>query len=180
MNINLMKALLADKSIVVTDIQMTSFYKFRLADFESVEVDETNECVKITDSEANKIYYLDVTDIDLFISVPANSYNWNPNYFFSGSPTIEEINKGNIGDEGSTTLPEKRIVAPYYTPVITKISDSQVKISWTNNGGLENPEDVIITAPKGDNGKTPTIGENGNWFIDGVDTGKSSVGTITP
>lgn len=37
-----------------------------------------------------------------------------------------------------------------------------------------------IKGPKGDTGPTPTIGSNGNWFINGVDTNKPSRGVQGP
>lgn len=45
-------------------------------------------------------------------------------------------------------------------------ADSQ----WINVGHIK--------GDKGDQGYTPTVGDNGNWFINGVDTGHSSRGTV--
>lgn len=64
-------------------------------------------------------------------------------------------------------------------------------LSWSNSDGKDNPAAVNIKGPKGDKGDpgkdgvdgspgadglTPTIGENGNWYFDNVDTGKPSRG----
>lgn len=108
-----------------------------------------------------------------------------------------------------------------FTP---SVSEAGV-ISWTNDGGLPNPDPVDIKGPAGEdgvsptvsvapnaeqdgtivsitdaagtktfevlngengengadgtNGLTPTIGENGNWFIGDVDTGVNSRGDST-
>lgn len=73
-----------------------------------------------------------------------------------------------------------------YTPSI----DSTGNLSWINDGGLPNPDIINIKGRDGLNGKngtdgrngvdgiTPTvsIGENGNWIINSVDTGKYSKG----
>lgn len=71
-----------------------------------------------------------------------------------------------------------------YTPTVS----SDGVISWTNNGGLENPEPVSIKGDKGEKGDTgvsgangtdgitPHIGENGNWYIGDTDTGRPSRG----
>ena len=65
-----------------------------------------------------------------------------------------------------------------FTP---RVSDEGV-LSWTNEDGKDNPAAVNIKGPKGDKGDpgadglTPTIGENGNWYFDNVDTGKPSRG----
>lgn len=74
-----------------------------------------------------------------------------------------------------------------FTP---SVSDEGV-LSWSNSDGKENPAAVNIKGPKGDKGDpgkdgvdgspgadglTPTIGENGNWYFDNVDTGKPSRG----
>lgn len=67
-------------------------------------------------------------------------------------------------------------------------------LSWTNDGGLDNPDPVNIMGPAGKDGAdgapgedgepgadgqdgyTPAIGENGNWFINGEDTEMPSRG----
>lgn len=83
-----------------------------------------------------------------------------------------------------------------FTP---SVSDEGV-LSWTNADGKDNPAAVNIKGSKGDpgdkgdkgdpgkdgadgstgaagaDGVTPTIGENGNWYFDNVDTGKPSRG----
>lgn len=80
------------------------------------------------------------------------------------------------------------------------------ELSWTNADGKDNPAAVNIKGPKGDSGAkgdkgdkgdpgkdgadgspgaagvdgvTPTIGDNGNWFIGSTDTGKPSRGAST-
>lgn len=50
------------------------------------------------------------------------------------------------------------------------------ELSWSNDGGLDNPEPVNIKGPKGDSGDTPFIGENGNWWIGQTDTGVAASG----
>ena len=45
---------------------------------------------------------------------------------------------------------------------------------WTNAGPIEGPE-----GPTGPAGNSPTIGTNGNWYIDGKDTGVSASANIT-
>lgn len=67
-------------------------------------------------------------------------------------------------------------------------------LSWSNSDGKDNPAAVNIKGSKGDKGDpgkdgvdgspgaagadgvTPTIGDNGNWFIGNTDTGKPSRG----
>lgn len=96
-----------------------------------------------------------------------------------------------VGEKGDTFI-------PYVSP--------EGVISWTNDGGRENPSPVNIKGPigntgpqgpkgetgdigpqgpKGDTGEngqdgsdgiTPHIGENGNWFLGDTDTGKPSRG----
>lgn len=44
---------------------------------------------------------------------------------------------------------------------------------WTNAGPIEGP-----AGPTGPTGAAPTVGSNGNWFIDGKDTGKPATATI--
>ena len=99
MNINLIKTLKANTNLVITDVQLTSFYKFRLMDFENndFDIDETNECLIFYNNLGDKkTYYLDVTDIDIIIAVPKDSTNYNPINNMAGSPSEAEIKKGNI------------------------------------------------------------------------------------
>ena len=58
----------------------------------------------------------------------------------------------------------------YFTPSI----DENSNVSWTNNGGLVNPETVNIKGDKGDKGDTGAKGDTGNTGIQG-DTGDSGV-----
>lgn len=63
--------------------------------------------------------------------------------------------KGEQGDTGARGIT--------FTPVV----DSEGNISWSNDGGLENPQTVNITGPQGDTGPQ---GEKGTTFIPSVDT----------
>lgn len=63
--------------------------------------------------------------------------------------------KGEQGDAGARGIT--------FTPVV----DSEGNISWSNDGGLENPQTVNITGPQGDTGAK---GEKGTTFIPSVDT----------
>lgn len=60
------------------------------------------------------------------------------------------VNVGSVlkGDDGVT-----------FTPTV----DEEGNLSWTNNGGLENPETINLRGPKGDKG------EPGHTPVKGVD-----------
>lgn len=49
--------------------------------------------------------------------------------------------------------------------------DPVKEIYWVNVGEIRGPK-----GEKGDSGSVVTIGENNNWFIDGIDTGVSAIG----
>lgn len=69
--------------------------------------------------------------------------------------------KGEQGDTGARGIT--------FTPVV----DSEGNISWSNDGGLENPQAVNITGPQGDTGAkgdTGPQGEKGTTFVPSVDT----------
>ena len=81
--------------------------------------------------------------------------------------------QGEVGPQGAT--------GPYFTPSVSDDGD----LSWTNNGGLQNPNTVNIMGPqgeqgiqgpKGEKGETGTQGpqgiqgETGPYFIPSVDT----------
>ena len=66
-----------------------------------------------------------------------------------------------------------------FTPAV---SDEGI-ISWTNDGGRENPASVNIKGQPGDpgnNGVTPHIGDNGHWYIGETDTGVAAQGDPGP
>lgn len=69
--------------------------------------------------------------------------------------------KGEQGDNG--------VRGTTFTPIV----DSKGNISWSNDGGLENPQTVNITGPQGDTGvkgDTGPRGEKGTTFVPNVDT----------
>lgn len=61
------------------------------------------------------------------------------------------------------------------TYTITYTDGSSYEYTITNGAAGANG-DPGPSGPKGDDGLTPTIGENGNWFIGDTDTGKPSRG----
>lgn len=69
--------------------------------------------------------------------------------------------KGEQGDTGARGIT--------FTPVV----DSEGNISWSNDGGLKNPQTVNITGPQGDTGAKGDAGpqgEKGTTFVPNVDT----------
>lgn len=95
-----------------------------------------------------------------------------------GDPGPQGI-KGDPGEKGEQGDAGVRGIT--FTPVV----DSRGNISWSNDGGLENPQTVNITGPQGDTGAkgdtgprgdtgakgdTGPQGEKGTTFIPSVDT----------
>lgn len=77
--------------------------------------------------------------------------------------------------EGNAVAQEGGVDGVTFTPAVSE----EGIISWTNDGGRENPSAVNIKGQKGDpgnNGITPHIGDNGNWYIGTTDTGVSAQG----
>lgn len=87
--------------------------------------------------------------------------------------------QGEQGIQGETGL--QGSTGPYFTPSVSDDGD----LSWTNNGGLQNPNTVNIMGPqgkqgiqgpKGETGETGTQGpqgiqgETGPYFVPSVDT----------
>ena len=69
--------------------------------------------------------------------------------------------KGSVGPKGEQGDTGARGIT--FTPVV----DSEGNISWSNDGGLENPQTVNVTGPQGDTGAK---GEKGTTFVPSVDT----------
>lgn len=90
------------------------------------------------------------------------------------SVSEEEINvyltQGKSDSDGDVTVMvyptyQQGIQGVTFTPSVTEEGD----ISWTNNGGLENPESVNIKGPQGDKGTTELmsfeIKDDGNLYV---------------
>ena len=77
--------------------------------------------------------------------------NWNNAGKIQG-PQGEQGPVGPKGEQGDTGA---RGIT--FTPVV----DSKGNISWSNDGGLENPQTVNITGPKGDTGAKGDVGPQG-------------------
>ena len=108
--------------------------------------------------------------------------------------------QGKQGEKGETGAPGA--TGTTFTPSVS----ADGTLSWTNDGGKDNPASVNIKGPQGEQGPqgkpgaqgekgdtgekgepgaagapgadgiTPTIGTNGNWFLGSTDTGKPSRG----
>lgn len=79
-------------------------------------------------------------------------------------PQGEQGSVGPKGEQGDTGAR-----GTTFTPVV----DSEGNISWSNDGGLENPQTVNITGPQGDTGAkgdTGPQGGKGTTFVPSVDT----------
>ena len=90
--------------------------------------------------------------------------------------------KGNAGEQGvQGEVGPQGATGPYFTPSVSNNGD----LSWTNNGGLQNPDTVNIMGPqgeqgiqgpKGETGETGTQGpqgiqgKTGPYFVPSVDT----------
>ena len=108
-----------------------------------------------------------------------------------GKPTYDGIAIGSGGAGGASTAEDvsytntqlptvenvktalDKLVAKSHThankDTLDKLSDSNGKLQY-------NGSDVGLKGDKGADGITPTIGENGNWYLDTTDTGKPSRG----
>lgn len=67
-----------------------------------------------------------------------------------------------------------------FTPHVEKIADNIIKISWTNESGLANPETVTLTAPKGDKGDRGEKGDKGDTGAKGEQGPKGDIGPQGP
>lgn len=102
--------------------------------------------------------------------------NWEQNDprkgdYIKNKPEITPGGSGGTGEAGKD--------GTTFIPAV----DASGNLSWSNDGGLENPATVNIKGPKGNtgaagkDGTTPHIGENGNWWIGNTDTGVSAGGS---
>lgn len=115
--------------------------------------------------------------------------NWYLGETDTGKPSRGE--KGDKGDKGPQGEQGETggtgAAGTTFTPSVA----ADGTLSWTNDGGKTNPDSVNIKGPqgnpgekgnpgetgaKGADGVTPTIGANGNWYLEDTDTGKPSRG----
>lgn len=91
----------------------------------------------------------------------------------SAPVTIYHGSKGDTGAAGSTPVIG---VAEY--PSGSGVYYWTVNDEWLTDDGTPTGNKVPVTGEKGADGATPTveIGANGNWFINGVDTGVKATG----
>ncbi|MCC0707191.1 hypothetical protein [Clostridioides sp. ES-S-0190-01] len=92
---------------------------------------------------------------------PIPSIGENGNWFINGEDTGKSSkgNKGDIGNEGKSAYETWRGISQNKDKTVQEFIES-------------------LKGSKGDTGVTPSIGENGNWFIGENDTGKPSRGEI--
>lgn len=91
---------------------------------------------------------------------------------------ILSVEQDSLVEAGSTIYFGNAAMVP---PTLGKVSDvyiskkgdcySKTDIGWKFQANICGPK-----GDKGDNGITPTVGENNNWFIDGIDTGVAATG----
>ncbi|NJJ36686.1 hypothetical protein GSQ51_17790 [Clostridioides difficile] len=91
--------------------------------------------------------------------IPIPSIGENGNWFVNGEDTGKSSkgNKGDIGNEGKSAYETWRDISENKDKTVQEFIES-------------------LKGGKGATGSTPSIGENGNWFIDENDTGKPSRG----
>ena len=68
----------------------------------------------------------------------------------------------------------------YYTPSVSQPDENTMQVAFTaSEADMPDVETVMVKLPQGTDGQdgiTPTIGANGNWYIGDTDTGKPSRG----
>lgn len=86
-----------------------------------------------------------------------------------GNAWVPQTGGGGTGADGG-----------YYTPAIEQTEPGTADFSWTaSKASMPTVPGVRLTLPPGQDGEdgvTPTIGENGNWYLGEIDTGKPSRG----
>ena len=104
--------------------------------------------------------------------------------FQSGSPIIIRHGKDGVDGEDGTVGQNGTDGKDGSTPVIGVAKDSDGVYYWTVDGEflLDGDKKIPVTGPEGDKGDagddgiTPHIGENGNWWIGTTDTGIKAQG----
>lgn len=96
--------------------------------------------------------------------------------------TGEQGPKGDPGQDGANGADgrdgaqgPKGDTGPYFTPSV----DASGNLSWTNNGGLENPTTVSIKGPQGEKGDKGDTGEQGPKGEKGDQGAQGTPGTTT-
>lgn len=92
-------------------------------------------------------------------------------------PHIGEDGNWWVGDT-NTGVKAQGESGGYYRPSVTDNGDGTFTMSFTPSiNGMPIPAPVVVTIPTGEDGMTPHIGVNGNWWIGQTDTGVSASGS---
>ncbi|NJJ36689.1 hypothetical protein GSQ51_17775 [Clostridioides difficile] len=115
------------------------------------------DLAKLNGFEGTELEWLNsLKGLDGFTPTIGGNGNWFINNVDTGQSSIGL--KGDQGDKGDIGITGK----------------SAYDVAIEN--GFEGTKDEWLLSLKGEEGDTPLIGENGNWFINGEDTGKQSKG----
>lgn len=126
---------------------------------------------------ANKngaVYHTDKFNLWIKDSIDLNNaYNPMPSSFYQ----LEQYFKDNV--QKVEDIADKITSGEYTGATFTPIVSEDGELSWTNNGGLENPEPVNIKGPQGEQGTPGKDGEAGPQGIQGVQGNPGTAATIT-
>lgn len=127
--------------------------------------------------ETNKngaVYHTDKFNLWIKDSIDLNNaYNPMPSSFYQ----LEQYFKDNV--QKVEDIADKITSGEYTGATFTPIVSEDGELSWTNNGGLENPEPVNIKGPQGEQGTPGKDGEAGPQGIQGVQGNPGTAAIIT-
>lgn len=120
------------------------------------------------------VYHTDKFNLWIKDSIDLNNaYNPMPSSFYQ----LEQYFKDNV--QKVEDIADKITSGEYTGATFTPIVSEDGELSWTNNGGLENPEPVNIKGPQGEQGTPGKDGEAGPQGIQGVQGNPGTAATIT-
>ena len=120
------------------------------------------------------VYHTDKFNLWIKDSIDLNNaYNPMPSSFYQ----LEQYFKDNV--QKVEDIADKITSGEYTGATFTPIVSEDGELSWTNNGGLENPEPVNIKGPQGYQGTPGKDGEAGPQGIQGVQGNPGTAATIT-
>lgn len=120
------------------------------------------------------VYHTDKFNLWIKDSIDLNNaYNPMPSSFYQ----LEQYFKDNV--QKVEDIADKITSGEYTGATFTLIVSEDGELSWTNNGGLENPEPVNIKGPQGEQGTPGKDGEAGPQGIQGVQGNPGTAATIT-
>lgn len=179
---SIQNAIATSKEFTLSEIAKASAASYKVVDSTESVTDYKYIYLIANSSNSYDMYILDdvngatrIGETTIDLSDYLTSETANQTYVLQ---TVFDMLSGNIGDVANLDTTSK-VIVDAINEVNEKAEHANLdvlnKLSESDDGNLLFDGNEV-KGEKGKDGETPTIGDNGNWYIGGVDTGISAIG----